>query len=444
MDLPNILYVHSHDTGRYIQPYGWGRFTGNLQRLAEDGVVFRNAFSMAPTCTPSRASLLLGQSPHSVRCFGLAHRGFGVPADQIDKHIIHTLRKAGYKSYLSGVQHIVRNASEIGYDEIFITEGLADEFASKVCEFLKSRKAKSERWFISLGFNETHRSADRKFESSIHADIEINPNYLTVPHNLPDNSIIRSDFAEFYKSAYVMDKCVGMVLDALERSGLADNTLVIYTPDHGIAFPRMKCNLRDDGIGVALIMRGPGGFAGGKVIDSLISQVDIYPTICELIGIEPPDWLEGKSFLPIVRGELKEINEMIFAEINYHPAYEPIRAVRTKDWKYIRRFHDYPYPILCDCDDSPTKDYFIEKGWDKTILPREELYYLPLDPCESNNLVECNWAKGELERLREILHKWMVRTNDPLLNGDIPAPKDAIVSMREDRSSGDVKKRLSL
>ncbi len=87
------------------------------------------------------------------------------------------------------------------------------------------------------------------------------------------------------------------MLDALDANGLSENTLVICTTDHGIAFPRMKGNLTDHGIGVMLIMRGPGGFTGGKVYDALVSHIDLYPTICDLLEIEHPSWLQGTSLL---------------------------------------------------------------------------------------------------------------------------------------------------
>src|SRR5947207_12788544 len=96
---------------------------------------------------------------------------------------------------------------------------------------------------------------------------------------------------------------IGAVLDAVYANGLADNTLVICTTDHGIAFPRMKGNLTDHGIGVMLIMRGPGGFTGGKVYDALVSHIDIFPTICDLLRIDRPRWLQGVSLLPLVQAE---------------------------------------------------------------------------------------------------------------------------------------------
>jgi arylsulfatase A-like enzyme len=116
---PNVLYIHSHDTGRYIQPYGHAVPTPNLQKLAEEGVLFRQAFCAAPTCSPSRASLLTGQCPHSNGMLGLAHLGFQLT--DYKRHILHTLRAEGYISALAGVQHIARKPATIGYDRVIET-----------------------------------------------------------------------------------------------------------------------------------------------------------------------------------------------------------------------------------------------------------------------------------------------------------------------------------
>jgi N-sulfoglucosamine sulfohydrolase len=202
--------------------------------------------------------------------------------------------------------------------------------------------------------------------------------------------------ASYHASARVMDWGVGEILDALERNGLAGNTLVISTTDHGIAFPRMKCNLTDDGWGVSLIMRGPGGFEGGRVCDAMISQLDIFPTLCELNGLSSPGWLEGKSVLPVLRGETEEINDEVFAQVNYHAAYEPKRAVRTKRLKYIQRFGGRRTPVLPNCDDSPSKSLWLEHGWRERLLPEEELYDLRSTPANKTVLslpMPARWRK---------------------------------------------------
>jgi len=113
---PNILYIHSHDTGRYVQPYGFQVPTPNIQLLADQGVLFRQAFCAAPTCSGSRASLLTGQYCHNNGLLGLAHRGWSL--SDYGQHLIHPLREAGYRSTLIGEQHISEDPSVIGYDEV--------------------------------------------------------------------------------------------------------------------------------------------------------------------------------------------------------------------------------------------------------------------------------------------------------------------------------------
>src|SRR5260370_9038296 len=142
----------------------------------------------------------------------------------------------------------------------------------------------------------------------------------------------------FKASAWDLAWGVGEVLYALNARGLADNTLVICTTDHGIAFPRMKVYLTDHGIGVMLILRGPGGFTGGQVFDALVSQIDIFPTICDLLEIHRPRWLQGPSLLPLMQGDVEQLHDAVFAEGPYHAAYEPMRAVRTQPRNSIRRF----------------------------------------------------------------------------------------------------------
>jgi hypothetical protein len=175
-------------------------------------------------------------------------------------------------------------------------------------------------------------------------------------------------------------------------------------------------------------MRGPGGFSGGKVIEALISQLDIYPTLCDLAGVAHPAWLEGKSMLPIIRGEANEINDEVFAEVTYHAAYEPKRAVRTSRWKYIRRFGDKHTPVLPNCDDGLSKSVWLEYGWKNMRLPDESLYDLIFDPNEHNNLAADPASKTVLTEMRGRLDRWMHRTSDPLLNGPVPAPHGAQVN----------------
>jgi arylsulfatase A-like enzyme len=414
---PNIVYLHSHDTGRYIQPYGHQVPTPNIQRLADQGLLFRNAFCAAPSCSGSRACLLTGQWAHVNGMTGLAHRGWTL--HHYEHHLLHTLRTAGYWSGLVGEQHLSVDPAVLGYDRVMdVDTNHVDTVAPAALELL--RDAPPTPFFLSIGFFETHREF---FTPSSVRDAL----YSAPPANLPDTPATRRDMAAFKASARSLDQGVGAVLNALDELELADDTLVVLTTDHGIPFPGAKATLTDRGTGVLLIMRGPG-FWGGRVNDALISQIDLYPTLCEVAGIAPPPHVQGRSMLPLVRGETREINDAIFAELTYHAAYEPQRAVRTHRYKYIRRYGDRDRPVLANIDDGPSKDLLIELGLaDREVVP-EALHDLAFDAGERENLVGSPRHAEVLAELRGRLDRWMEETDDPLRHGPVPPPPGATVT----------------
>ena len=425
---PNILYLHSHDTGRYIQPYGYPVSTPNLQKLADEGVLFKKYFTTHPTSSASRSSLLTGMYPHNNGMIGLAHRGFVLKDPKT--HINFTLKKIGYRSVLSGVQHETAVKNEdfykvTGYDEYL---GKPNEAHLRASEWLD--KVPESPFFLSVGFTETHREYPKH-------KIDINPDKLIPPQPLPDVPEVRQDMADYLESARILDEKMGTVLAALRRNGLEENTIVICTTDHGIAFPTMKCNLYDAGTGIFMIMRGPGGFSGGKTINGMVSVIDIFPTICELLEIEKPACLDGTSVMPLIREEKQEIREEIFCQVNYHAAYEPMRAIRTKQYKYIRRFGDKKTPVLPNCDDGFSKQYWLDNGWKNIQLPEEELYDLIFDPNERNNLVSNPLKQDLLKKMRTSLDQMMKKTGDPLISGYIIAPPDAVLNHPNDISPKD-------
>ena len=408
---PNILYLHSHDTGRYIQPYGYAVRTPNLQRLAEESILFRQAFDAAPTCSPSRAALLTGHSPHKNGMVGLAHRGFRL--NDYRQHLLHWLRPHGYRSTLIGVQHIAKDPADIGYDEIVETKSVkVADVAPAAVQFIK--QAPKQPFFLDIGFHETHREFPNPGPKH-------DPRFTEPPGPVADTRATRADMAAFAQSVEILDNGVGSVLSALESAGLAQKTLVISTTDHGIAFPGMKCNLTVHGTSVYLIMRGPGGFGGGKICDAMVSQMDLYPTICEVLNIDKPEWLEGRSILPLVRGEAQSLHDELFAEVNYHAAYEPKRAVRTPRYNYIRHFGEKHTPVLPNCDDSPSKDLWMKNGWRTAAVPRELLFDSVLDPNESRNLaVEASYKVEPCRRtVRFALHPSLRVVQPPINLGKV-------------------------
>jgi arylsulfatase A-like enzyme len=422
---PNILYIHSHDTGRCVQPYGYQLPTPNMQLLADQGVLFREAFCGAPTCSGSRASLLTGQYCHNNGMLGLAHRGWAL--NDYRQHLVHPLREgAGYRSVLIGEQHISKDPAVIGYDEVIeVDSHHADEVAPIAIEALRTTP---EPFFMSVGFFETHR--DFAVPTSVRDTL-----YSLPPPNLPDTERTRADMAAFKASVRSLDQGIGAVLNGLHHFDLTERTLVICTTDHGLAFPNAKATLFDRGIGVMLLMRGPDGFTGGKVVDSLVSQLDIYPTLLDIAGIDHPPFLQGTSLMPLVHGETEKVNDEIFAEVTYHAAYEPQRCARTERWKYIRRFGDYPYTVLSNCDDSASKELLVEAGWGEQVVPKEQLYDLLLDPAEARNLADDPDHADVLTAMSGRLDDWMERTEDPLLDGQVAAPPGAEYNLPEQGSS---------
>jgi arylsulfatase A-like enzyme len=359
---------------------------------------------------------------------GLAHRGYRL-ADY-DHHLVHTLREAGYWSALIGEQHLSLDPHDLGYDRILeIGSSHASDIAPATAALL--REGVREPFFLSVGFFETHRDY---FEPTSVRDAL----YSLPPANLPDTPATRRDMAAYKASARSLDQGVGAVLNALDEHQLADGTLVIFTTDHGLAFPGAKATLTDRGLGVLLIVRGPGGFRGGRVSDALVSQIDLYPTLCELAGIPAPEWTRGRSLMPVVRREADEVNDAVFGEITYHAAYEPQRAIRTRRFKYIRRFDNgHDGPVLANVDDSPSKDLLIAHGFAHRSLPEEELYDLVFDPAEAANLAADPAHAEVLGELRARLEAWMAETADPLLWGPVE-PRDGVeLNLPDQRSPSD-------
>jgi N-sulfoglucosamine sulfohydrolase len=279
-----------------------------------------------------------------------------------------------------------------------------------------------------VGFFETHREF---LGPGSLRDVH----YSKPPNNLPDTRAVRADVAAFKASARSLDHGVGMVLNQLDASGLMDDTLIIFTTDHGMPFPGAKATLYDRGLGVMLILRGPDPFNGGRVLDSLVSHIDIYPTVCEYLGIERPPFLEGVSLLELLRGQSPSAREEIFAGSTWHAAYEPQRAVRTERHKYVRRWGDRKTPVLANTDDGPSKDLLLAAGWAEHEIPKEQLYDLLFDPNEANNLLEDPAYANVLADLRGRLQRWMQDTQDPLLAGHVDPPPGVEINLPDQLSA---------
>lgn len=423
----NIIYMHSHDTGRYIEPYGHAVPTPNVMAFAREGVLFRHAYCAGPTCSPSRSALLTGMVPHSNGMIGLAHRGFSL--NNYDQHVVRQLNGLGYETVLCGVQHEAADASSIGYHHILAKSAGSDKDdlhnAALAAEYIQA-SSKKQPFFLSFGMFNTHRDFPE-------LDGTINPDYVIPPFPLADTAENRKDTAAYMMSARTMDACVGIVLEAVRSSGLEDDTLIIYTTDHGPAFPRMKCNLYDTGIGVSLIMKHPS-FSNGRAVDGLVSHIDLLPTIYDMIGIEAPEQIQGVSLLQLLQNKTDSVRSEVFAEVTYHAAYEPMRCIRTDRYKYIRRFGDRFRPTLANIDDGGSKTFMLQHGLQDEAYSEEMLFDLALDPVERVNLANDEKYSHVYETMSLRLREWMEETGDPLLNGPVPFPAGARINLPDSLS----------
>lgn len=425
----NILYINTHDTGRYIQPYGHPVPTPNLMKLAGEGMLFRQAYCTAPTCSPSRAGLLTGCMPHNNGMWGLSHRGFALFDTQ--KHMASFLRGQGYETVLCGIQHESENAASLGYEKILDTQDYAMSHCNRdwrdfdlnnarlTADFLAKRPA-GKPFFLAHGIFNTHRRFPEVADSAA-------TGYVMPPSPICDTPENRCDMAAYIESAKIMDDSVGIVLEALTKSEYRNDTLVIFTTDHGIAFPEMKGTLYDTGIGVSLIVRYPGCQQGG-VSDALVSHLDLLPTICEYAGISIPDDAQGVSLWPLLRDEAQQVRDCIYAETNFHVTYEPQRCIRTERFKYIRRYSGYRQGMPSNVDDSPDKLRRLREGyynWEKAPVL---LFDLHSDPLERINLADWQAYRQVCTELAEKLDQWLEQTDDPIRKRVMIPPDGAKVN----------------
>ena len=237
----------------------------------------------------------------------------------------------------------------------------------------------------------------------------------------------------FHGAIRRMDESVGSILDALARSGFSENTIVVFTTDHGIAFPRAKATLYDPGLHTTLIIRWPKGIAGGRAVRELISNIDLLPSLLDAVGTTVPADVQGRSFLSLLRGGEYTPNKMFFAEKNTSPD-DINRCIRTERYKYIRNYNDGPILNLpTDIEASLTRR---DMGDDHlTPRPAVELYDLEKDPLEMDNLAGMPEIKEIENDLASRLDKFLEETKDPILGGSIPRPPEEADIIRRIQSS---------
>jgi len=411
----NIVVVICHDLGQHLGCYGQPDVRSpGIDAFAARGIRFANSFCTAPQCSPSRAALWTGRFPHANGVVGLTHSGFANDLNPDEKHLAEILREAGYDTHLFGAQHEARTPERCGHEHIH-GNGSCRDLATEFSRWLRGVSASNRPLFAQVNFFEPHRPFP-------HEDTEArSPDGLTVPPYLPDIPEVREDLAEMEASIASADKAFGQIVEAINSSPLADNTLVVFTADHGIPFPRAKMTLYDAGIKVPLLINGPG-ITSGTVRYELISNVDFVPTVLELCGLPVPSCLHGRSFAGLLAGTPYDPNNVIFAEKTYHTYYDPMRAVRTKRWKLIANFEFAPWQETSPDYENNAKCYVevakaLNVPYGMQYHPPFELYDLQNDPYEQHNLAGYPALAITRDKLTQTLYDWMKRTADPLLDG---------------------------
>ena len=419
-DGPNIILMVADNLGwRDLNCYGDPNAkTPNIDRLASEGVRFTNAFVAAPSCSPSRASIITGQAPHSVNVLGLTHL---YPRYQLSPSVPTLpaqLAQNGYNTAIEGKWHVApyRRVARYGYKN-HMAQFKVDS-SDNARRFI-SRNI-NRPFFLEINFMQTHRPSlpGRSRAYAQHPDFPVDPETIVIPDywNIPQWPEIMEDVAGYYSRGAWMDFIIGEVMEHLESEKLSDRTLVIFLSDNGPMYPGGIGTCYDFGIGTPLIMRWPEIIPSGKVSEALVSAIDIAPTCMDAAGISAPKTMQGKSLLPNATNDMNDVHEAVFAEMTYHVKYTPMRAIRTGKYKYILNINDTPVGLDM-CEEFEWAHRVAQRADQKCCAPRppEELYELENDPTELNNLATLEQYSTVKEELAERLARWRTQTGDPLI-----------------------------
>jgi len=426
---PNILFCIADDWAwPHAGVYGDAVVkTPNVDALAREGVLFRHAFSAAPSCTPSRAAILTGQAPHRLEAganlWGTLEKKFPAYPELLERagYTVGFTRKGwGPGNFQAGG----RERNPAGPPSRDLKTFLASAPADKPFCF----------WF---GSQDPHRA----YEPGSGAKAGLDATKAFVPPFWPDNATVRNDILDYYAEVQRFDRDLGSLLDELRNRGRLTNTIVVVTGDNGWPFPRAKANLYDAGTRQPLIVWWPGAIKAGQVIDDFVSLTDLAPTFLEVAGLKPLREMTGRSFLKLLTGKEKpgRRNE-IFVERERHANVRqgdlgyPCRAIRTRDYLFILNFQPDRWPAgdpekwkavgpYGDVDDGPTKQFILDHRDEPSIQPlyrlafykrpAEELYDLRKDPHQMTNVASKPEYARTRKQLRARLESWMKSTHDP-------------------------------
>lgn len=426
---PNILWIIAEDLGLDLGCYGnRDARTPELDKFAAQSRLYRHAYTTCAVCSPSRSAFMTGMYQTS---FGAQHHrshrddGFALPANV--KLITHRLRDVGYFTanvveFPAGTN--LRGAGKTDWN----FQPPAAPFDSSCWAELK----KHQPFYAQVNLPETHR---------VYKQDKLNPTdpaKLTLPPYLPDHPVARADWALYHDAMQALDAKVGTVLSLLDKEGLSSNTVVFFFGDNGRECFRGKYFSYEQGCQVPLLVRWPNLFPAGSTSDELISIIDVSATTLALAGAPLPPDLQGQPFA----GPNAKRREYLFTALDrMGTKVDRVRTVRDARYKYMRNFEpSQPYlpPRMPYADNTNPNFNLMRQLYAEGKLnadqakfmaptrPSEELYDLQNDPFEFNNLAASPQHQTTLTRLRSVLDKWVVDTND-----QGRTPEDPIAQKRE-------------
>lgn len=396
-----VLFIADDLAVEDIGPYGNKVVrTPNLDRLAEESLLFRRAFAASPTCGPSRSTMFTGLLPF--RHGGHSNHS-GVKAGT--KSLVQYLQPLGYKVAIAGKLHVgpeevfpfervsKTNVPEPGFEK---RPGLHYDLSMEPVDQWLGEQKKKDPFMLVVADHSPHVVWPE--------DAAYDPEKIDIPSRHIDTKDTRKSRARYYTDITKMDSNVGRLLKSLNKHQLSNNTIVIFVSDQGPQWPFGKWGLYDYGIQTPMLMRWPEQLKGGSETGAIVSLADLVPTFVEIAGGKSPENIDGKSFLPVLKGEEKTMRDVVFAshtgdrKMNRSPS----RMLRTKDYKYILNLApEIRYTTHMDksknhdggreyWDSWREKSFRDEHAsavlWRYHNRPKEELYAINSDPHEQNNL----------------------------------------------------------
>lgn len=413
---PNILWISTEDHNPALGAYGDEyAHTPNIDRLAEDGILYRNAFVPSPICSPARSAIITGMHATSL---GTQNLRSVIEIPDFIKTLPEVLREHGYYT-----------SNNVKTDYNFDPSGRWDESSDEA--HWRNRESDDQPFFSVFNIMTPHEGPANVHDQHYfeHLEERRNPDEAVLPPFLPDTPEMRKLWARYYDLISVTDLETQDILDQLEEDGLAEDTIVFFWSDHGFGLPRYKRWIYSSGLEVALIVRVPpeyrhlAGLLPGSETSELVTLVDLAPTVLSLAGIDTPDYMEGIPFL----GEFRKGPRTHFVahRDRADDVYDMARAVRTEQFMYIRNYMPHlPYIQDALIFGGHKRSYaelhraraegLLPKHAEAMFRPRpvEELFDVKADPYELNNLANNPGFRFVLEEMRSLLNKWILETRD--------------------------------